>query len=639
MAGRNTKKEKAAHSRRRRRQPNLVVWGRAARAPPPCRATLAASTHRRFSSPTVFVASPPFFGEPRRISAAVACGEPRRISADRLSGASPHFGGSTDGTQVASRMWRPDHVVVSATVGGARWPGFRDGAAAAALFGRSPRAFLHLPDGRVLVADAGTNLIRALSADLQQVSTVAGDGGQGYWGRHRDGAALQAQFRAPYGLALRPGGRGVLVVDYGNHRLRMLSADLQQVSTAAGTGEMGYRDGAAAQAQFHCPAALTLLPDGCVLVADEDNHRIRVLSADLQQVSTVAGDGEARHRDGAAAQAQFRYPAGLALLLDGRVLVADNGNNRIRVLSADLHQVSTEAGEGEGGHQDGAAAEALFRSAARLARMPGGCVLVADRDNHCIRMLSADLQQVSTLAGDGGEGRRGGAAAQARFRCPSALALLPDGRVLVADSGNHRICVLSADLQQVSTVAGGGGRGLLCYAGDHRDGAAAQAHLHNVAGFSMLPDGRVLVTDLDDNSGDACLRVLSADLQQVSTLTNADELDDPAGLCLLPDGRLLASGCNSNWIRVLEGFPAAPLGNKPSHKQPKKTKTKQLLLQEKKKRALAGGASSSSSGAASACGPVPKRSRSGASSSTAAVPSSDSEGEEEEEEEEGEPLV
>jgi hypothetical protein len=64
-------------------------------------------------------------------------------------------------------------------------------------------AMLQLPDGHVLVADSGNNRIRMLSADLQQVSTVAGDGGQG----HRDGAAAQAQFRSPGGLALLPGGR------------------------------------------------------------------------------------------------------------------------------------------------------------------------------------------------------------------------------------------------------------------------------------------------------------------------------------------------------------------------------------------------------------------------------------------------
>jgi hypothetical protein len=113
------------------------------------------------------------------------------------------------------------------------------------------------------------------------------------------------------------------------------------------------------------------------------------------------------------------------------------------------------------------------------------------------------------------------------------------------------------------------------------------------------------------------IRVLSADLQQVSTLTNVNQLNNIKALELLPDGRLLV-GCNFR-IRVLEGFPAALLGIKPSRKAPKKKNQKK----KKKKRALAGGASSS--------GLVPKRSRSGASSSSSAAAmasSSDSNSEE-----------
>jgi hypothetical protein len=185
--------------------------------------------------------------------------------------------------------------------------------------------------------------------------------------------------------------------------------------------------------------------------------------------------------------------------------------------------------------------------------------------------------------------------------------LLPDGRVLVSDFGNDRIRMLSADLQQVSTVAGDGEEG-------HQDGASAQAHFNCPAGLTLLTDGRVLVVDADNNH----IRVLSADLQQVSTLANVGELS-LRSLELLPDGRLLVGG--DDCIRVLEGFPAALLGPKPSYKRPKRTGQQQ---QKEKKRALAGGASSTGR-------LVPKRSRSGASSSSsmAAVPSSsDSECEE-----------
>ena len=130
----------------------------------------------------------------------------------------------------------------------------------------------------------------------------------------------------------------------------MLGHELVTMSATVGSGEEGFQDGAAAEAKFSGGIyGMLCLPDGCVLVADTGNNRIRLLSADLQEVSTVAGDGEEGHRDGAAAQARFAYPTGLALLPDGRVLVVDEFNHCIRLLSADLQEVSTVAGDGEGG--------------------------------------------------------------------------------------------------------------------------------------------------------------------------------------------------------------------------------------------------------------------------------------------------
>jgi hypothetical protein len=209
-----------------------------------------------------------------------------------------------------------------------------------------------------------------------------------------------------------------------------------------------------------------------------------------------------------------------------------------------------------------------------ILKLHSGRVLVADYGNHRIGVLCADLQQVSTVAGDSEWGHRDGAAAQAQFNYPRGLTLLPDGRVLMADCENNRIRMLSADLQQVSTVAGDGEAG-------HRDGASAQAQFHYPRAFVLLPNGCVLVADLLNRR----LRVLSADLQQVSTLTNVSDLGNPTALELLPGGRLLVGA--GNRIRVLEGFPATLLSMKPSAKPPKKKN------QKEKKRALGGGASAS----------------------------------------------
>ena len=214
------------------------------------------------------------------------------------------------------------------------------------------------------------------------------------------------------------------------------------------------------------------------------------------------------------------------------------------------------------------------------------------------------------------------------------------------------IPMLGQDLVSVCATVGGGTRGeVICLDGTTHgtgeeggcvvvDGPVAVAQFGGIMAMLQLPDGRVLVADAGDLDGGGCLRVLSADLQQVRTLTSCFcfgygvAWPDLFALELLPDGRLLVGG--GERIHVLEGFPAVRRGAKPSDKRRPQTTTQQQQQQteteknQKKKRALAGGASSSSGG--SSMVPVPKRSRSGASSSSsmaAAPSSSDSESESE----------
>jgi hypothetical protein len=347
----------------------------------------------------------------------------------------------------------------------------------------------------------------------------------------------------------------------------MPGQELVAISATVGSREAGFQDGAAAEARFSRVCAMLCLPGGRVLAADSENNRIRLLSADLQDVSTVAGDGEEGHRDGAAAQAQFNFPQGLLLLSDGCVLVADYQNNCIRMLSADLQQVSTVAGDvvagggmpgyDGGGHQDGASAQARFCCPSGFALLPCGRVLVADGYNCRIRMLSADLQQVTTVVGDGTHGNRDGAAAQAQVRNPYDLVLLSGGRVLVAEfEGDLRL--LSHDLQEVSTAVGDGEWG-------YRDGSAAQARFDQPKCLALLPDGRVLVSDV----GNDRIRVLGADMQDVSTLT-IHGVDRATAYELLPDGRVLVA--DDNCIHVLEGLVAVSMGSKPAPKPPKNNK-------------------------------------------------------------------
>jgi DNA-binding beta-propeller fold protein YncE len=279
-----------------------------------------------------------------------------------------------------------------------------------------------------------------------QVTTVAGSGVHGY----ADGAALQAQFYNPTGLAISPNGGAIYVTDQNNHRIRMIRDG--QVTTVAGSGVQGYADGAALQAQFNLPTGLAISPNGgAIYVADQINHRIRMIRDG--QVTTVAGSGVQGYADGAALQAQFNSPTALTISPNGgAIYVADYGNNRIRMICDG--QVTTVAGSGVQGYADGAALQAQFNLPTGLATSPnGGVIYVADYGNNRIRMIRDG--QVTTVAGSGVYGYADGAALQAQFNLPTGLAISPNGgAIYVADQYNNRIrmiCVPNAsavDLRQ-----------------------------------------------------------------------------------------------------------------------------------------------------------------------------------------------
>src|SRR5690606_40996330 len=69
-------------------------------------------------------------------------------------------------------------------------------------------------------------------------------------------------------------------------------------------------------------------------VADAGNHAIRKIDA-KGNVTTLAGTGEAGFADGDAGEAQFNSPQGIAIAADGTVYVADSGNHVIRAIAKD----------------------------------------------------------------------------------------------------------------------------------------------------------------------------------------------------------------------------------------------------------------------------------------------------------------
>ncbi|MBT1695413.1 IPT/TIG domain-containing protein [Fulvivirgaceae bacterium PWU4] len=231
-------------------------------------------------------------------------------------------------------------------------------------------------NGNIFIADRDNHAIRKIDISNGLVSTVAGAGTAGF----ADGAGAQAKFNQPLDVAVD--GNGVLyVADNNNHRIRKISPE-GVVSTLAG-GTAGFKDGDLATALFRNPSGLTVGPDGNVYIADRLNHRIRKIDITSGQVTTVAGAGTTGTRDGIAAEAQFNNPYGIEVGEDGAVVIADLNNNKIRMIEGGT--VTTIAGSTTG-FLDGAGILAKFNSPTDIA-IHNGIIYVPDLTNHRIRKI------------------------------------------------------------------------------------------------------------------------------------------------------------------------------------------------------------------------------------------------------------
>src|SRR5882762_607707 len=252
-----------------------------------------------------------------------------------------------------------------------------------------------------------------------------------------------------------------------------------RVTTLAGDGSPSVRDASQAQAAFAEPFGIAISSDGVIYVADAgDGNRIRKLAPD-GSVTTLAGSVEA-YADGPGSEAAFNTPSGLALDAKGNLFVADTGNNRIRKINPQ-GLVSTLAGEGTAGYIDGPATQAQFDGPIGIASDAAGNVYVADTYNDRIRKISND-GNVSTVAGNG-LGYADGPVGSAIFDTPCGLVSAPDGTLIVADTGNHRLRKIANG--QVTTLP-------VVFAAE-----VSPADLRKPLGLALTPDGFLYVTEPD----------------------------------------------------------------------------------------------------------------------------------------------
>jgi len=333
------------------------------------------------------------------------------------------------------------------TVAGSGAGGYAgDGGAATSALLTSPSDVALTPDGGYLIADSGNNRIRRVDA-AGTIATVAGAGpccgaAGGFAGAGVLAVNPDVRLNQPRGVSPLANGRGFLIADTGNDRIRKVEDGV--VTTVAGTGGAGFAGdgGPATSSQLNQPLGVAALPDGSFLIADSGNNRIRRVDAG-GTITTVAGtETPAFFGDGGpATSAGLRQPARVAPLGGGGFLIADSGNDRIRRVDAG-GTITTVAGSsstpGFGG-DGGPAGRALLDLPEGVAALPDGSIAIADTGNDRVRLVGAD-GVIRTLAGTGTPGLSGDGGDPELAQLSQPRAVAGDGtRTWIADTGNHRV--------------------------------------------------------------------------------------------------------------------------------------------------------------------------------------------------------
>lgn len=260
--------------------------------------------------------------------------------------------------------------------------------------------------GNLYIADEANERIRRVDKATGLITTVAGTGDWGYSGD--GGPATAAQFNSPYGITL-DGSGNIYFADYGNYCFRRIDKATGIITTVAGNGTMGYSGdgGPATEAQFDNVTGIRVDGAGNLFLVDYKNHAIRRVDKATEIITTVAGDGSAGYQGdgGAAVDAELSYPSSIAIDKAGNLYIAELGNQSVRRIDNASGVITTVAGNGTSGYRGdgGPAKDAQLASPSGLAFDDEGRLYIAQIGDNRVRSISfcPGLQAGLTASNEG----------------------------------------------------------------------------------------------------------------------------------------------------------------------------------------------------------------------------------------------
>jgi len=307
---------------------------------------------------------------------------------------------------------------------------------------------------------AGLLLLSMTILRAQSFVPIAGTGVAGFAGD--GGPGTSAQINNPYGLVTGPDG-ALYFCEIGNHRIRRLDLETHVISTAAGSGTKGYAGdgGPALAASLNEPYEVRFDRAGNMYFAEMQNHVVRRVDRQTKIITTVAGTGIAGFSGdgGPAVKAQLRQPHSIAFDKDGRLLICDIGNHRIRRVDLTAGTIETWAGTGERQPTpDGAPIAGTPLNGPRaISSGAGGDLYLVLREGNAVFRIDTAAGRIFHVAGTGETGYTGdGASAlSAKLAGPKGIAWAPDNSLYLADTENHAIRRVDLKSGIITTVVDG----------------------------------------------------------------------------------------------------------------------------------------------------------------------------------------